>query len=119
MGGVRNGIQCQTSDSPFASPTSSRHQLQPQGSSKRSGVPRDQPFPGVLQLKNLSREELVDVLREAVVDQKGEGWKDCCTGTRERSLPFLSQPSGVLARLSATALESNPFLFPTSSINCV
>uniref|UniRef100_A0A8D2E037 RNA pseudouridine synthase D3 n=1 Tax=Sciurus vulgaris TaxID=55149 RepID=A0A8D2E037_SCIVU len=52
--------------------TKTGHHLQPQGSSKRSGVPRDQPFPGVLQLKTLSREELVGVLREAVVDKKGK-----------------------------------------------
>lgn len=35
----------------------------------------DQPFAGLLQLKNLTREGLVDVLRAAIVDQRGEGWE--------------------------------------------
>lgn len=35
----------------------------------------DKPFRRLLQPENLSREELVDVLREAVVDQKGEEWE--------------------------------------------
>ncbi|XP_045664159.1 mitochondrial mRNA pseudouridine synthase RPUSD3 isoform X3 [Ursus americanus] len=51
--------------------TEARHQLRRRGSSKRSGPLGDQPFPGLLQLENLSREGLVDVLRAAVVDQKG------------------------------------------------
>ncbi|XP_005333877.2 mitochondrial mRNA pseudouridine synthase RPUSD3 isoform X1 [Ictidomys tridecemlineatus] len=75
--------------------TKSRNQLQPQGSSKRSGVPRDQPFPGVLQLKNLSREELVDVLREAVVDQKGP----LVTLNKPQGLPVTGK-SGELTLLS-------------------
>lgn len=33
----------------------------------------DQPFPGLLRAENLGLEELAQVLRAAVVDQKGEG----------------------------------------------
>ncbi|XP_063661452.1 mitochondrial mRNA pseudouridine synthase RPUSD3 isoform X2 [Pan troglodytes] len=51
-------------------PEFSRHQRQPRGSRQRSGPLGDQPFPGLLP-KNLSREELVDALRAAVVDRKG------------------------------------------------
>ncbi|VFV19974.1 rna pseudouridylate synthase [Lynx pardinus] len=51
--------------------TEAGHRLRPRGSSKRSRPLGGQPFPGLLQLENLSREELVDVLRAAVVDQKG------------------------------------------------
>lgn len=60
---------------PTAYSTFFRHRLRPRGSSKRSRPLGGQPFPGLLQLENLSREELVDVLRAAVVDQKGEGWE--------------------------------------------
>ena len=65
----------------------SRRQLHPRGSSKRSRSRGNQPFPGLLQPENLSREELIDVLRASVVDQKGEGERDSCTETWEGSLP--------------------------------
>uniref|UniRef100_A0A5F5PMR1 RNA pseudouridine synthase D3 n=1 Tax=Equus caballus TaxID=9796 RepID=A0A5F5PMR1_HORSE len=52
--------------------TEGRHHLQPRGPSKRSGPLEEQPFRGLLRPENLSREELVDVLRAAVVDQKGK-----------------------------------------------
>lgn len=70
----KNGHTSGNSDLPVAYPTFSRHQLRRGGSSKRSGPLGDQPFAGVLQLENLTREGLVDVLRAAVVDQRGEGW---------------------------------------------
>lgn len=50
-----------------------RRRPQPQGSSKRKDRVEDQPFPGLLRTENLSQEKLADVLRAAVVDQKGEG----------------------------------------------
>lgn len=50
------------------------------------GNPGNHPFPGLLQPEYLSREELVDVLRASVVDQKGEGERDSCTETREGNL---------------------------------
>lgn len=52
-----------------------RHQLQRRGASKPSDPPGDQSFPGLLRPGTFSREELVDVLRAAVVDRKGEGWE--------------------------------------------
>ncbi|XP_066207069.1 mitochondrial mRNA pseudouridine synthase RPUSD3 isoform X3 [Saccopteryx leptura] len=52
--------------------TEARRQLQSPDSSKRLGSLGNQPFPGLLQLENLSREELIDVLRASVVDQKGK-----------------------------------------------
>lgn len=48
-----------------------RHQLHPRGSSKRSRPLENQRFPGLLQPENLSREQLIDVLRACVLDQKG------------------------------------------------
>ncbi|KAF0870521.1 RUSD3 protein, partial [Crocuta crocuta] len=51
--------------------TEAGHQLRPRGSRKPSRPRGDQPFPGLLQLETLGRKELVDVLRAAVVDQKG------------------------------------------------
>ncbi|KAM9592569.1 mitochondrial mRNA pseudouridine synthase RPUSD3 [Trichechus inunguis] len=75
--------------------TWTRHQLQPRGSSKRSGPPRDQPFPGLLRLEDLSREELVDVLRAAVVDQKGP----LVTVNKPQGLPVTGKP-GDLTLLS-------------------
>lgn len=70
-------------DSPVAYLTFSRHQQQRRGSSKRSGPLDDQPFSGLLRPENVSREELVDVLRAAVVDQKGEGWEGQLQGDPE------------------------------------
>lgn len=71
---MRVGGTSGSSDSPVVYSTFSRHHLQPRGPSKRSGPLEEQPFPGLLRSENLSREELVDVLRAAVVDQKGDGW---------------------------------------------
>lgn len=75
-------------DSPVAYLIFPRHQQQPRGSSKRSRPLENQPFPGLLQPENLSREQLIDVLRASVLDQKGEGERDGCTETQESSLPL-------------------------------
>ncbi|XP_006929034.1 mitochondrial mRNA pseudouridine synthase RPUSD3 isoform X4 [Felis catus] len=71
--------------------TEAGHQLRPRGSSKWSRPLGGQPFPGLLQLENLSREELVDVLRAAVVDQKGKPGEL----TLFSVLPELSQSLGL------------------------
>ncbi|XP_039087194.1 mitochondrial mRNA pseudouridine synthase RPUSD3 isoform X3 [Hyaena hyaena] len=63
------GVRAVPSASGFG--TEAGHQLRPRGSRNRSRPRGDQPFPGLLQLENLGRKELVDVLRAAVVDQKG------------------------------------------------
>uniref|UniRef100_A0A667GSG6 RNA pseudouridine synthase D3 n=1 Tax=Lynx canadensis TaxID=61383 RepID=A0A667GSG6_LYNCA len=76
---------------PTAYSTFFRHRLRPRGSSKRSRPLGGQPFPGLLQLENLSREELVDVLRAAVVDQKGKPGEL----TLFSVLPELSQSLGL------------------------
>nr|XP_025872759.1 mitochondrial mRNA pseudouridine synthase RPUSD3 isoform X2 [Vulpes vulpes] len=70
-GGWRRGPGVRAASRAAGSGTEARHQLRHRGSSKRSGPLGDQPFPGLLQLENLSREGLVDALRAAVVDQKG------------------------------------------------
>ncbi|XP_036122773.1 mitochondrial mRNA pseudouridine synthase RPUSD3 [Molossus molossus] len=75
--------------------TEARRQLQPRGSSKRSGSLGNQPFPGLLQPENLSREELVDVLRASVVDQKGP----LVTLNKPQGLPVTGKP-GELTLLS-------------------
>ncbi|XP_054451768.1 mitochondrial mRNA pseudouridine synthase RPUSD3 isoform X2 [Pteronotus mesoamericanus] len=67
------------------------HQLHPRGFSKRSRSLENQPFPGLLQPENLSREELVDVLRASVVDQKGKPGEL----TLFSVLPELSQSLGL------------------------
>ncbi|XP_003814293.1 mitochondrial mRNA pseudouridine synthase RPUSD3 isoform X1 [Pan paniscus] len=67
--------------------TEARHQRQPRGSSQRSGPLGDQPFPGLLP-KNLSREELVDALRAAVVDRKGP----LVTLNKPQGLPVTGKP---------------------------
>ncbi|XP_029772754.1 mitochondrial mRNA pseudouridine synthase RPUSD3 isoform X3 [Suricata suricatta] len=71
--------------------TEAGHQLRPRGSSKRSRPLGDQPFPGLLQLENLGRKELVDVLRAAVVDQKGKPGRLTLVSV----LPELSQSLGL------------------------
>uniref|UniRef100_A0A8C8Z4H8 RNA pseudouridine synthase D3 n=1 Tax=Prolemur simus TaxID=1328070 RepID=A0A8C8Z4H8_PROSS len=71
-GGWRRGLRACAAPKDAGFVTRTRHQLQPRGSSKRLGPLGDQPFLGLLQPKNLSREELVEVLRAAVVDQKGK-----------------------------------------------
>ncbi|XP_012378477.1 mitochondrial mRNA pseudouridine synthase RPUSD3 isoform X2 [Dasypus novemcinctus] len=75
--------------------TEARRRRQPRGTSKRSGSPGDPPFPGLLQPENLSREELVDVLRAAVVDQKGP----LVTLNKPQGLPVTGKP-GDLTLLS-------------------
>ncbi|ELK07861.1 mitochondrial mRNA pseudouridine synthase RPUSD3 [Pteropus alecto] len=75
--------------------TEARHQRQPQGSSKWLGTPGKQPFPGLLQPEYLSREELVDVLRASVVDQKGP----LVTLNKPQGLPVTGKP-GELTLLS-------------------
>ncbi|KAI2528128.1 RNA pseudouridine synthase D3 [Homo sapiens] len=70
--------------------TEARHQRQPRGSCQRSGPLGDQPFAGLLP-KNLSREELVDALRAAVVDRKGKPGEL----TLFSVLPELSQSLGL------------------------
>ncbi|XP_058582077.1 mitochondrial mRNA pseudouridine synthase RPUSD3 isoform X2 [Neofelis nebulosa] len=71
--------------------TEAGHRLRSRGSSKRSRPLGGQPFPELLQLENLSREELVDVLRAAVVDQKGKPGEL----TLFSVLPELSQSLGL------------------------
>ncbi|XP_036287000.1 mitochondrial mRNA pseudouridine synthase RPUSD3 isoform X4 [Pipistrellus kuhlii] len=75
--------------------TEARRQLQPRGSSKRSGTLGNQPFPGLLQPENLSREELVHVLRASVVDQRGP----LVTLNKPQGLPVTGKP-GELTLLS-------------------
>uniref|UniRef100_A0A8I3WXD0 Pseudouridine synthase RsuA/RluA-like domain-containing protein n=1 Tax=Callithrix jacchus TaxID=9483 RepID=A0A8I3WXD0_CALJA len=70
--------------------TEARNQNQPRGSRQRSGPLGDQPFPGLLS-KNLSREELVDALRTAVVDRKGKPGELTLLSV----LPELSQSLGL------------------------
>lgn len=98
-------------DSPVAYLIFPRHQQQPRGSSKRSRPLENQPFPGLLQPENLSREQLIDVLRASVLDQKGEGERDGCTETQESSLPL--QPSRGLFGLPTKAFGvKSLFCFP-------
>lgn len=94
-------------------PTFSRHQLRRRGSSERSGPLGDQPFPGLLQLENLSREGLVDVLRAAVVDQKGEAGRGSCTETWEGSLPL--RAFWGLTGLPTKALGAHILVLPPTS----
>ncbi|KAM6216152.1 LOW QUALITY PROTEIN: mitochondrial mRNA pseudouridine synthase RPUSD3 [Rhynchocyon petersi] len=56
---------------PYARGSGLAHRLQPQESSKYLGPAGDLPFVGLLRTKDLSREELVEVLKAAVVDRKG------------------------------------------------
>ncbi|XP_010336119.1 mitochondrial mRNA pseudouridine synthase RPUSD3 isoform X4 [Saimiri boliviensis] len=74
--------------------TEARNQNQPRGPRQRSGPLGDQPFPGLLP-KNLSREELVDALRAAVVDRKGP----LVTLNKPQGLPVTGKP-GELTLLS-------------------
>ncbi|XP_008575704.1 PREDICTED: RNA pseudouridylate synthase domain-containing protein 3 isoform X1 [Galeopterus variegatus] len=87
------GVSAAPKDSRFG--TEARHQLQPRSSSKRLVPLGDQPFPGLLRPKNLSREELVDVLRAAVVDEKGP----LVTLNKPQGLPVTGKP-GELTLLS-------------------
>uniref|UniRef100_A0A7N5JLE3 RNA pseudouridine synthase D3 n=1 Tax=Ailuropoda melanoleuca TaxID=9646 RepID=A0A7N5JLE3_AILME len=93
-GGWRRGPGVLAASTAAGFGTEARHQLRRRGSSERSGPLGDQPFPGLLQLENLSREGLVDVLRAAVVDQKGKpGELTLCS-----VLPELSQSLGLRDR---------------------
>ncbi|XP_036911535.1 mitochondrial mRNA pseudouridine synthase RPUSD3 isoform X1 [Sturnira hondurensis] len=65
-----------------------RHQSHPRDSSKRSRSLGNQPFPGLLQPENLSREELIDVLRASVLDQKGP----LVTLNKPQGLPVTGKP---------------------------
>uniref|UniRef100_A0A8C5Y8S8 RNA pseudouridine synthase D3 n=1 Tax=Microcebus murinus TaxID=30608 RepID=A0A8C5Y8S8_MICMU len=65
-----------------------RHQLQAGGSSRRLRPLGDPPFPGPLQPENLSREQLVEVLRAAVVDRKGP----LVTLNKPQGLPVTGKP---------------------------
>ncbi|XP_032267796.1 mitochondrial mRNA pseudouridine synthase RPUSD3 isoform X2 [Phoca vitulina] len=93
-GGWRRGPGVRAAPEAAGFGTEAGHQLRRRGSSKRSGPLRDQPFPGLLQLENLSREGLVDVLRAAVVDQKGKPGEL----TLFSVLPELSQSLGLRDR---------------------
>ncbi|XP_039087193.1 mitochondrial mRNA pseudouridine synthase RPUSD3 isoform X2 [Hyaena hyaena] len=83
------GVRAVPSASGFG--TEAGHQLRPRGSRNRSRPRGDQPFPGLLQLENLGRKELVDVLRAAVVDQKGKPGELTLVSV----LPELSQSLGL------------------------
>ncbi|XP_028719761.1 mitochondrial mRNA pseudouridine synthase RPUSD3 [Peromyscus leucopus] len=68
--------------------TEARRGPQPQGSSKRKNPVEDQPFPGLLRTENLGPEELAEVLRAAVVDQKGP----LVTLNKPQGLPVTGRP---------------------------
>uniref|UniRef100_A0A4W2C669 Pseudouridine synthase RsuA/RluA-like domain-containing protein n=1 Tax=Bos indicus x Bos taurus TaxID=30522 RepID=A0A4W2C669_BOBOX len=71
-GGWRRGLGIRATSTAAGFGTKARPQLQRRGASKPSDPPGDQPFPGLLRPGTFSREELVDVLRAAVVDRKGK-----------------------------------------------
>ncbi|XP_041494725.1 mitochondrial mRNA pseudouridine synthase RPUSD3 isoform X2 [Microtus oregoni] len=71
--------------------TEARRRPQPQASSKSKDPVEDQPFPGLLRTENLGVEELVDVLKAAVVDQKGRPGELTLLSV----LPQLSQALGL------------------------
>ncbi|XP_027629044.1 mitochondrial mRNA pseudouridine synthase RPUSD3 [Tupaia chinensis] len=87
------GVGATPKDAGFG--TEARHQRQPRGSSKRPWRLGDQPFPGLLRPEGLSRAELVEVLRAAVVDQKGP----LVTLNKPLGLPVTGKP-GELTLLS-------------------
>uniref|UniRef100_G1TXL6 Pseudouridine synthase RsuA/RluA-like domain-containing protein n=1 Tax=Oryctolagus cuniculus TaxID=9986 RepID=G1TXL6_RABIT len=58
------------------------------GAEARSRPPGNQPFPGLLPSETLSREQLVDVLRAAVVDRKGP----LVTLNKPQGLPVTGKP---------------------------
>ncbi|XP_067611491.1 mitochondrial mRNA pseudouridine synthase RPUSD3 isoform X2 [Pseudorca crassidens] len=94
-GGWRRGPGVPPARTASSFGTEARHQQQRRGSSKRSGPLDDQPFSGLLRPENVSREELVDVLRAAVVDQKGP----LVTLNKPLGLPVTGKP-GELTLLS-------------------
>ncbi|CAH7176991.1 mitochondrial mRNA pseudouridine synthase RPUSD3 isoform X1 [Phodopus roborovskii] len=75
--------------------TEARRRPQPRGCSKSKDPVEDQPFPGLLRTENLGPEELADVLRAAVVDQKGP----LVTLNKPQGLPVTGRP-GELTLLS-------------------
>uniref|UniRef100_A0A2K6V7V3 RNA pseudouridine synthase D3 n=1 Tax=Saimiri boliviensis boliviensis TaxID=39432 RepID=A0A2K6V7V3_SAIBB len=93
--------------------TEARNQNQPRGPRQRSGPLGDQPFPGLLP-KNLSREELVDALRAAVVDRKGKPGELTLLSV----LPELSQSLGLgeqeLQVVQASGKESSGLVLLSS-----
>ncbi|XP_059967532.1 mitochondrial mRNA pseudouridine synthase RPUSD3 isoform X2 [Mesoplodon densirostris] len=94
-GGWRRGPGVRAARTASSFGTEARHQQKRRGSSKRSGPLDDQPVSGLLWPENLSREELVDVLRAAVVDQKGP----LVTLNKPQGLPVTGKP-GELTLLS-------------------
>ncbi|XP_059879001.1 mitochondrial mRNA pseudouridine synthase RPUSD3 isoform X2 [Delphinus delphis] len=94
-GGWRRGPGVPAARTASSFGTEARHQQQRRGSSKRSGPRDDQPLSGLLRPENVSREELVDVLRAAVVDQKGP----LVTLNKPLGLPVTGKP-GELTLLS-------------------
>ncbi|XP_025233378.1 mitochondrial mRNA pseudouridine synthase RPUSD3 isoform X3 [Theropithecus gelada] len=92
--GWRRGLAVSTAPEDAGFGIEARHHRQPRGSRLRSGPLGDQPFPGLLP-KNLSREELVDALRAAVVDRKGP----LVTLNKPQGLPVTGK-SGELTLLS-------------------
>ncbi|XP_058419915.1 mitochondrial mRNA pseudouridine synthase RPUSD3-like isoform X2 [Diceros bicornis minor] len=94
-GGWRRGPGVRAAPKAAAFGTEGRHQRQPRGSSRRSGPLEERPFPGLLRPQNLSRKELVDVLRAAVVDRKGP----LVTLNKPQGLPVTGKP-GELTLLS-------------------
>ncbi|XP_024838653.1 mitochondrial mRNA pseudouridine synthase RPUSD3 isoform X2 [Bos taurus] len=94
-GGWRRGLGIRATSTAAGFGTKARHQLQRRGASKPSDPPGDQPFPGLLRPGTFSREELVDVLRAAVVDRKGP----LVTLNKPQGLPVTGKP-GELTLLS-------------------
>ncbi|KAB1264672.1 Mitochondrial mRNA pseudouridine synthase RPUSD3 [Camelus dromedarius] len=91
LGGWRRGPRVHVAPETAGFGTKARHQLQPRGSSKWFRPVGNQPFPGLLRPQSLSREELVDVLKVAVVDQKGKPGELTLLSV----LPELSQSLGL------------------------
>uniref|UniRef100_A0AC11EM28 RNA pseudouridine synthase D3 n=1 Tax=Ovis aries TaxID=9940 RepID=A0AC11EM28_SHEEP len=94
-GGWRRGLGIRATPTAAGFGTKARHQLQRRGASKPSDPPGDQCFPGLLRPGTFSREELVDVLRAAVVDRKGP----LVTLNKPQGLPVTGKP-GELTLLS-------------------
>uniref|UniRef100_A0A4W2BRJ0 Pseudouridine synthase RsuA/RluA-like domain-containing protein n=1 Tax=Bos indicus x Bos taurus TaxID=30522 RepID=A0A4W2BRJ0_BOBOX len=94
-GGWRRGLGIRATSTAAGFGTKARPQLQRRGASKPSDPPGDQPFPGLLRPGTFSREELVDVLRAAVVDRKGP----LVTLNKPQGLPVTGKP-GELTLLS-------------------
>ncbi|XP_036037223.1 mitochondrial mRNA pseudouridine synthase RPUSD3 isoform X1 [Onychomys torridus] len=87
------GVGARPRDAGFG--TEAGRRPQPQGSRKRKNPVEDQPFPGLLRTENLGPELLADVLRAAVVDQKGP----LVTLNKPQGLPVTGRP-GELTLLS-------------------